>query len=99
MSTLSGGREPRERWFGGVRGGTGGSVRTRPLGMLRVTVIPAVEPYESETVGYLSGPGGGGIALSHLGPTAAERADQRARARSAVVDRALASVGIRPRRS
>lgn len=46
----------------------------------------------------MKGPLSGELALGHLGPTAAERADDRVRARAARVDATLASVGVRAKR-
>ena len=90
MMGIEGKREAKEPWFGGARVATGGNARTRPLGSLRVEVIPAAEEGYSEVLGSMTGPITGEIALGRLGPTRAERATERSRR----VDRLLAGLGI-----
>ena len=77
----------------------GAPTRHRPLGQMRVQVIPAGGEDFSEPLGSIAGSITGDVALAHLGPTPAERATLRAaHARAAEGEATLASFGIRPRR-
>jgi hypothetical protein len=99
-TTIRGGRQLRSTWFGGACVARGGPARTRSLGSMWGGSLGGhtVDEDFGEHLGVMKGPLSGDIALGHLGRTAAERADDRARAESARVDATLASLGVRPRR-
>jgi hypothetical protein len=87
VSTIRGASEPKNTWFGGACVAHGGPARTRFRGTIRGGRVGGEiesEPY-SEPLGVMKEPLSGDIALGRLGCTAAERADDRARARAAHV--------------
>jgi hypothetical protein len=98
--TIWGASKPKSTWFGGACVAHGGLSRSRFLGSIYGASLgrPPESDNFSEELGVMNGPLSGELALSHLGPTAAERADDRVRARPARVDATLAGVGVRPRR-
>ena len=99
MSTLWGDKKTKSEWFGGACVAYGERPQTRSLGRIygeRLGGPIESEPF-SEPLGLMTLPVAGDIALGHLGRTAAERADDRARDRAARVDATLASLGVRPR--
>lgn len=99
VSTIRGAIKPKSPWFGGACIAYGGPGRTRVIGTIRgERVGGAIESDDySEPLGAMRGSLSGEIILDHLGRTAAERADARARARAATVDAVLAYAGVRPR--
>ena len=98
--TIRGASKPQSKWFGGACVARGKPPRTRFLGSMWGGSLGGhtVDEDFSEPLGVMKGPLWGDIALGQLGRTAAERADDRARARAAHVDAALADLGVRPRR-
>jgi hypothetical protein len=83
--TIWGASKPKSTWFGGVCVAHGGPRRSRPLGSIWGASLggPPESDNFSEEIGVMAGPLSGELALGHLGPTAAERADDRVRAQAA----------------